>query len=55
MQSEETYTDEDRLKELRDVLKSIEKIHSDVSELRELLSEKYAESIADNVTNCITQ
>ena len=48
-------TDEDRIKEQRDVLKSVENIRKDVSELREILSEKYAESIADNITNCAMQ
>ena len=48
-------TNDDRIKELRDILKSIEKIRMQVSELRELLSERYAESIADNVSNCSTQ
>ena len=48
-------TDDDRIKELRDILKSIGNIRKDVSELREILSEKYAESVADNITNCAMQ
>ena len=46
---------EDRIKELKNTLKSIDIIRSEVVELREHLSERYAESIADNVSNCTTQ
>ena len=48
-------TSDDGIHELRNILKSIENIRKQVSELREQLSEKYAESIADNVSNCATQ
>ena len=48
-------TSEDRIKELKTTLKSIENIRIEVVELREHLSERYAESIANNVSNCTTQ
>lgn len=48
-------TNDDNIKRLRDILQSIEKIRKQVSELREILSDRYAESIADNVSNCSTQ
>ena len=46
---------EDQIKELKNILKSIENIRGQVVELREHVSDRYAESIADNVSNCTTQ
>lgn len=53
--SKQNITSDDRIHELRNILKSIENIRKQVSDLREQLSEKYAESIAENVSNCATQ
>ena len=48
-------TSDDGIQELRYILKSIENIRNEVANLRESLSERYAESIAENVSNCTTQ
>ena len=46
---------DDRIKEVRSILISVEGIRKEVDELREYLSEKYAESVAESVSNCTTQ
>ena len=46
---------DDRIKEVRSILLSVEDIRNEVGELREYLSEKYAESVAESVSNCTTQ
>ena len=46
---------DDRIKEVRSILLSVEDIRKEVGELREYLSEKYAESVAESVSNCTTQ
>ena len=46
---------DDRIKEVRSILISVEDIRKEVGELREYLSEKYAESVAESVSNCTTQ
>ena len=55
LDAKKSNTSDDQIKELKNTLKSIDKMRSQVVELREQLSERYAESIADNVSNCTTQ
>ena len=55
MVEKELVTSDDRIQGLQNILKSIENIRKQVANLREDLSEKYAESIAENVSNCTTQ
>ena len=55
MLSKKSVTSDNGIQELRNILKSIENIRMQVAELRENLSERYAESIAQNVSNCTTQ
>ena len=55
MLAKKSVTSDDGIQELRNILKSIESIRKQVADLRENLSERYAESIAENVSNCNTQ
>ena len=55
MLAKKSVTSDYAIQELRNILKSIESIRKQVADLRENLSERYAESIAENVSNCNTQ